>query len=451
MRTFILVPMLLGLWVSAATAQKKKLIDEPIDRPTAHTNLWCPSTAYISGSFVADGPQATLVFTAQIHKTFFPEQFMDGRIDNVTIVKRSDYDSHVAAADPDSFFCLPNPPNVFYFHDVPASDLVFQDTFAQAPNPGWDTTQGAFYVNTSVDAFEASAPNDLRSPSHDSGGSLGLGRATDTQPFATTNIVVGGLVAGVEYVLDFWWRSTSDDSVDEGYVRNGDLFVQVLGSAALRVAFDLKPQGCPNQINVRAGGVFPAAILGSSDLDVRDIDVASLRLLGSVAPVRSGLEDVGRPAASVAPCACPGGRDGRIDLTLKFRGPDIVSLLGPVTNGEVRELALTGTLRDGTPLTGSDCVVIGGAASSPVLASPSVDPIGLGRVRSVQYVLAGAAHVRLTVYDAAGRVVERLVDAVQPAGAQETAWDTSHISSGIYFLRLEVAGATSIAKTVVVR
>src|SRR5262245_29841594 len=112
MRKLILVTLLLISWTSAAMAQKKRLIDEPIDRPTAHTNFWCCSRSYLDGSFVADGTQVTLVFRAQIHKTAFPNVPLDQRIDNVSIVKRSVYDSHVAAANPDSFigndlFCLP--------------------------------------------------------------------------------------------------------------------------------------------------------------------------------------------------------------------------------------------------------------------------------------------------------------------------------------------------------
>ncbi len=53
---------------------------------------------------------------------------------------------------------------------------------------------------------------------------------------------------------------------------------------------DIKPQSCPNPLNVKTKGVLPVAILGT-DLDVRNIDISTLRFNG-VAPVRSGFEDV---------------------------------------------------------------------------------------------------------------------------------------------------------------
>ena len=459
MRRAILLTLLLMSWTSAASAQKKKLLDEPIDRPTNHVNFWCPSSAYMAGSFVADGTEVTLSFRAQIHETFDPDQFMDQRIDNVTLVTRSVYDAHVSAANTDSFFCLPDPPNVFFFNDVPAQDIVFQDTFASGPNPGWDTSHGAFYVSAATstpDKEPFSAPNDLRGPSNESGGSLGLGAETDTQQFATTSIVVQGLVPGVEYVLDFWWKSGLDDSVGGGEVRNGDLFVEVLGAEPLPVSFDVRPGRCPNSLNVKSHEPIPAAILGTANLDVADIDVSSLRVLGSIVPVRSGVGDVGSPPAAATACACPGGRDGIPDLTLRFNTSDIVAHLGQVADGDSREILLTGNLLDGTPLQGTDCIAIRvpgpslqSSAGLPLLLG--VGPLLPGRVRSIQYALPEAAPVRLMVYDAAGRVVARLLDGMQPAGVHEVSWDTGSVASGIYFMRLESAGSTSIAKTVVVR
>jgi len=459
MRSAKVILLLMLSWASTANAQKKTLLDEPIDRPIAWTTFWCPSAAFIDGRFVADGEEATLVFKAQIHPTFSPTDSLLQRIDNVTVVKSSVYDSHLATVSTDSFFCLPDPPELFFFHDVPAPDLVFQDTFAQGANSGWDTSQGAFFVTAANSQPILSAPNNLNTPSEHGGGSLGLGHGDNPQEFATTSIVVHGLVPGVEYILDFWWKTFADlDSTGGGeIVHNGDLFVQVLGTETIRVTFDVRPGRCPNPLNVKSKEPFFAAILGTANLDVSHIDVGSLRVLGSVAPVRSGLGDVGSPPATATACACPGGRDGIPDLTLRFSAADIMASLGPVANGDSRQVPLTGNLLDGTPLQGTDCVVIRVPGSDPTLET-SAGPLLLGagpplpgRVRSIQYSLAEAGPVRLLVYDAAGRVVARLLDGVQPAGVHEVSWDTTHVASGIYFMRLESAGSTRFAKTVVVR
>ncbi|MCH8030650.1 MAG: hypothetical protein IIB09_02360 [Bacteroidetes bacterium] len=50
--------------------------------------------------------------------------------------------------------------------------------------------------------------------------------------------------------------------------------------------------------------------------------------------------------------------DGILDLTLKFDKRDIVAALGPVADGDVIVLHLTGNLLDGTPIVGEDVVVI---------------------------------------------------------------------------------------------
>lgn len=454
----ILVALLLSGWVSAASAQKRQLIDEPVDRPTAWTNFWIPSTMFFTARFVADGPQVTLDFRAQLRKTTQPDHPLDQMIDNVTLVEGAIFDSFFAPVVTDSFFFLfGQPTSMFYFHDVPLSELIFQDTFATAANPGWDTTHGAFYDDPTLDPQQRrSAPNDLRSPSNDGGGRLALGRETDTSEFASTSITIGGLEAGVQYVLDFWWRAAADDSINGGVVEDPTLFVQVLGSESVLLSFDIRPESCSNRLNVRAGGMLPAAILGSPGFDVQQVDLASLRLLGSVVPVRGDYQDVARPAAAGGQCACSGPLDGTGDLVLKFRIQDVVALLGPVANGDVRELALTGRLNDGRPLAGSDCIVLT-VPRGPHLASSGV-PDGRLEVsggprgaRRIAYALAEAAHVRLTVYDVAGRLSQRLVDSMQPAGAHESWWDPAPLPNGVYFVRLEAAGRAEVTKTLVVQ
>jgi hypothetical protein len=124
------------------------------------------------------------------------------------------------------------------------------------------------------------------------------------------------------------------------------------------VDIDIKPQSCPNPLNVKSKGVLPVAILGSEDLDVMTIDLTSIRLEG-VAPIRSSYEDVAAPVIDGQECECTTeGADGFTDLTLKFETEEIVSALGEVIDGEVLALTITGVLSDETPIEGTDCITI---------------------------------------------------------------------------------------------
>ena len=68
---------------------------------------------------------------------------------------------------------------------------------------------------------------------------------------------------------------------------------------------------------------------------------------------------------------------------------------------------------------------------------------------TIAYALPAASEVSLTVYDVLGRAVATLVDARQPAGRHEVAFDASPLPSGIYVYRLQ-AGSFSVAKRLVV-
>jgi hypothetical protein len=159
------------------------------------------------------------------------------------------------------------------------------------------------------------------------------------------------------------------DATAPGYDGVADFNMVLLGNGAeldrtdvhlnteqMQVDVDIKPQSCPNPLNTKSQGVLPVAILGSAELDVTTIDVASIRLEG-VAPIRSELEDVAAPVVDGSECECTTeGPDGFTDLTLKFEAEDIADALGEVVNGEVLVLTLTGELSDETPIEGADCI-----------------------------------------------------------------------------------------------
>lgn len=194
-----------------------------------------------------------------------------------------------------------------------------------------------------IDSFlPITYPDDLRSNVH----SIGLGH--EFQDFAYT-------IDSSLQSLTFAFASTAAVEVV------GIDSVKITGDplSELPVALDIKPGSCPNPVNTKSKGVLPVAILGTDALDVLEVDVASIRLEG-VAPIRSSVEDVSTPVSDGQDeCDCTTeGPDGFDDLTLKFKTQEIIAALGPLNDGEVIELTLTGELFDGTPIEGQDCVLV---------------------------------------------------------------------------------------------
>jgi hypothetical protein len=232
----------------------------------------------------------------------------------------------------------------------------------------------------------------------------------------------------------------------------------------LVVDLDVEPGSCPNPLNLRAagdagdnpkkGGVLPVAVLGTTDFDVRNVDVTSLRLEG-VAPLRYAYEDVATPAGR-DDCECTDlGPDGHADLTLKFRKSEIASAL--VAGGGERELTLTGRLLDGTAIEASDCVQLkanGGpvnAAEERGLEVEGAVPNPFNPTTSIRYHLDIETRVTVEVYDVTGRLVARLVDAVQDAGDHAVEWNATGKASGAYFYRLTAGGLMETRKLVLLK
>jgi hypothetical protein len=123
---------------------------------------------------------------------------------------------------------------------------------------------------------------------------------------------------------------------------------------------DIKPQACPNPLNIKSKGVMHVAVLGSEDVNVLEIDPASIQLAGASA-IRSNYEDVATPVSDPCDCSCTTeGPDGYLDMTLKFRTQDIVKTICQLNDGDILPLLLTGELVDGIPIEGGDCVLVKG-------------------------------------------------------------------------------------------
>ena len=232
---------------------------------------------------------------------------------------------------------------------------------------------------------------------------------------------------------------------------------------AISVYVDIKPESCPNPLNVKSKGVLPVAILGTEDFDVTTIDPTSVHLKG-VPSLRSGLEDVEMPFDGKCLECATVGPDEILDLTLKFDTEEIVKELGDPADGAKLCLELTGKLFDGTPILGEDGVRIinkgnkgKGGGNWAVVGSltPTVfslfqnSPNPFARETSISYTLPASGHTTLKIYDTSGRLVTTLVDAEMSAGIYTVTWNRKNAASGIYFYRL-TSGGKSITRAMTV-
>ncbi len=236
---------------------------------------------------------------------------------------------------------------------------------------------------------------------------------------------------------------------------------------------DIKPGSCVNPLSLtpfdtpsrskkeRKGGVLTVAILGTEDFDVSEIDMSSLRLENASA-LRYAFTDLAAPAPTESACDCSSeGRDGFMDVTVKFQKSDVVATLGPAKSGDIVTLTLTGQLNDGTQFEASDCVrIVGGETEihdlgvprdvGQVLLQPAT-PNPFNPVTRIGYILHRESFVRLAVFDVKGRLIEELVAANQLAGEHVVEWDAKRASSGIYFARIVAGSAIDTRKLVLLK
>lgn len=163
--------------------------------------------------------------------------------------------------------------------------------------------------------------------------------------------------SGKQLCVDFRASSPGD------YIR---VLTEFSPGAVKEASVDIKPQSCPNPLNIDSKGVIPAAILGTANLNVTDINATSVKLEG-VSPIRHAIEDVATPfepftGKQEKDDCTDEGPDGMDDLTLKFDRQKVVDALpDTVSDGDVITLNMTGRLIDSlgaTPIAGEDVVFI---------------------------------------------------------------------------------------------
>lgn len=128
---------------------------------------------------------------------------------------------------------------------------------------------------------------------------------------------------------------------------------------------DIAPRSCPNTL--RDTGKVRVAVLGDENVDVRWINLKSVRLVGA-APRRVKLKDVATVSlplfdkADETDCS-DAGKDGFLDAEFTFDAAGVIdameaSLEEAVLSGDIYTVVLEGRLVDGTPFIGEDVIVV---------------------------------------------------------------------------------------------
>ncbi len=129
-------------------------------------------------------------------------------------------------------------------------------------------------------------------------------------------------------------------------------------SGPMDVVVDVKPASESNPVYTQSRGCLAVTISGTESLNVEDIETDSLRLQG-IAPLRSFKIDISGPTTdpeAASPTVL--GGDGDKDMIMLFDNQRVVVALGEVSDGQILQLNLTGMLKDGTPILGSDEILI---------------------------------------------------------------------------------------------
>jgi hypothetical protein len=95
-------------------------------------------------------------------------------------------------------------------------------------------------------------------------------------------------------------------------------------------------------------------------------------------------------------------------------------------------------------------------ALTPTIQLRSAVPNPFNPRTTLRFDLAETAHVRLRIYDVAGRLVKTLTDAEIAAGPHNVEWDAraddgQSVASGVYLAKLEADGFTATTRLALVR
>lgn len=225
---------------------------------------------------------------------------------------------------------------------VDGSPLIYGTVFSDADGDGVMGTEEPGIEGVAVTLLDGNAMF-LEAATTNASGEYAFAVSVDTSYAVTETDPVG-----------YYSTTANASSVD---VHDTSVRVDFGDRTIQEAPVDVKPGSDINPLNLRSKGVLPVAILGSGDLDVTTIDPSSL-LLNGVAPLRWSYEDVCGPDDLHMECSDGETPDGFTDLTLKFSTQEIAQTFSGVQRGDIASLVMTGSLLDGTPISGNETVWI---------------------------------------------------------------------------------------------
>lgn len=219
-----------------------------------------------------------------------------------------------------------------------------------------------------------------------------LAWAREEESALRSHILIISAVAVVAAVAGAW--SGSPVGASAGSIESPDRArltgsSETVGMVPIVVPFDIEPGVCPNGFNPWIPLLQPepleTAIAGTDDVPAANIRIESLVLVVPegggglrcevlVYPIATRIEDTATPFVPVD-CECiEGGADGADDLVIEFSSAEVAAALAGVVPGDEVVLRVRGTLMDGTPFEGRDCVLI--------VSPTSIDGDSWGRVKT---------------------------------------------------------------------
>jgi len=243
--------------------------------------------------------------------------------------------------------------------------------------------------------------------------------------------------------------AVATDAAGNIYVSdNGNSRIQKFGPGStppLTVAFDFTP----STLNLTARGLWVAGLIEPpSPFDAGDIDIASLRLNGTVQAGSAVLGD--------------GNDNGVPDLTVQF-SRTAVGLTVP--QGDNVPIIVTGTLA-GHSFSGTDYIHVIRAAGSASLAGGDLEAddgsgqLGLRAATRnpaqdelrVSFRLPNSKPASLALFDVSGRqLAARRVDEMGPGWHMVQLGERSNIPAGLYIIRLTQDGRSLTTRAAAVR
>lgn len=215
------------------------------------------------------------------------------------------------------------------------------------------------FVSIDVTVFEGTDSTTLGLQLYDSSNNLVAQQVLTGSQDVTYHLATQSNSANVAYARFYGYYSMGINGV---YWDN-----LTFGTCGTKADVDIFPGKCPNILAIRSGPYLPVAILGSSDLDVSKIDLATVVItregFSGVSPLPGKtLRDIYTPALGER-CVCHSiGQDGQLDLVLMFAYPHVVSGLGlNLEGGMTIPLTIQGRLKPeagGKLFRGQDCVVV---------------------------------------------------------------------------------------------